>query len=93
MTDLQLDDFDLKITNGDFAIGDPTDQNVALLFKSSPGDWKEHPEAGIAIERSSNGVLDRFLDRTIRVQMKADGYRIAKLVLKETGVVIEGSYE
>ena len=71
MTDLLLDaDFDLKITNGDFDIGESTDQNVELLFISTPGDLKEHLETGIAIARASNGNIDRFLDRTIRVQNK-----------------------
>lgn len=94
MDDLQLDDdLDLAIVNGDFAIGDATGQNVELLFKSIPGEWKEHLEAGIAIERSRNGSLDRFVDRTIRVQMKADGYGITRLKVTATGVEIEGSYE
>lgn len=94
MMDILLDqNRDLKIENGDFVIDDSTDQNVELLFISSPGEWKEHIDAGIAIKRSSNGNIDRFVDRTIRVQMGADGYGITKLVITEQGVTIEGSYE
>lgn len=84
---------DLKIHNGDFAIGDSTEQNVELIFISTPGEWKEHIETGVSIERAANGSLDRFLDRTIRVQMEADGYKISKLAITETGVSIDGSYE
>ncbi len=84
---------DLKIHNGDFAIGDSTEQNVELIFISTPGEWKEHIETGVSIERAANGNLDRFLDRTIRVQMEADGYKISKLAITETGVSIDGSYE
>lgn len=84
---------DLKIHKGDFAIGDSTEQNVELIFISTPGEWKEHIETGISIERSANGNLERFLDRTIRVQMEADGYKISKLAITETGVSIDGSYE
>ena len=94
MRDILLDENnDLRIVNGDFLIGESTNQNVELLFKTSPGEWKEHIETGIAIQRSNNGNLDRFLDRTIRVQMEADGYNIEKLVINELGVSIDGQYE
>ena len=94
MRDIMLDENnDLRIVNGDFLIGESTNQNVELLFKTSPGEWKEHIETGIAIQRSNNGNLDRFLDRTIRVQMEADGYNIEKLVINELGVSIDGQYE
>jgi len=94
MTDLLLDaDFDLKITNGDFAIGDSKDQNLKLVFEANPGDFKEYLDCGIAFGRSKNGNIDRFLDRTIRTQLKADGFKISKLEIKETGVSIDGSYE
>ncbi|WP_395059984.1 hypothetical protein [Flavobacterium sp.] len=94
MRDILLDENnDLKIIIGDFSTGESTNQNIELLFKTSPGEWKEHIETGIAIERSSNGNLDRFLDRTIRVQMEADGYNIEKLVINELGVSIDGQYE
>jgi hypothetical protein len=94
MNDFQLDNNqDLKIENGDFVLADSTDQNVELLFRITPGELKEHLETGVAIDRSINGNIDRFLDRTIRVQMEADGYEIDKLEINENGIVIEGSYE
>jgi hypothetical protein len=94
MRDVLLDnDQDLKISNGDLFIGESTNQNIELLFLSTPGDWKQHIETGIAIERATKGNLDRFLDRTIRVQMEADGYNINKLTITESGISIDGSYE
>lgn len=94
MTDLILDgNQDLEIHNGDFVIGESTEQNVELIFISTPGEWKEHIETGISIERAANGNLDRFLVRTIRVQMEADSYKISKLTTTEAGVSIDGSYE
>lgn len=94
MNDIKLDENqDLKIKNGDFIISDSTDQNVELLFLSTPGDWKEHIETGVAIERAIHRNTDRFLDRTIRVQLEADGYSISKLEIKNTAISIEGSYE
>lgn len=94
MKDFQLDNnHDLKITNGDFVIADSTDQNVELIFRITPGELKEHLETGVAIDRAINGNIDRFLDRTIRVQMAADGYAIDKLAINEKGISINGSYE
>ena len=94
MMDLLLDQSrDLKIEKGDFAIGDSTEQNVELLFISTPGEWKEHIEAGIAIEMKGHGSIDRFINRTIRVQMEADGFEITKLKINETGITIDGGYE
>lgn len=93
MTDFILDEnYDLKIVTGDFVIGESTDQNVELIFKSTPGEWKEYLEAGIAIERAIGGGIDRFIDRTIRVQMAADGYEILELQISETGIKINGNY-
>ena len=94
MKDFQLDNnHDLKIANGDFVIADSTDQNVELIFRITPGELKEHLETGVAIDRAINGNVDRFLDRTIRVQMVADGYAIDKLTINEKGISINGSYE
>ena len=94
MRDLMLNvNHDLNIINGDFLIGESTNQNVELLFISTPGEWKEHIETGVAIARSDNGSIDRFLERTIRVQMEADGYKITKLSINEKGISIDGSYE
>ena len=94
MIDIILNnDRNIQIEDGDFSIGESTDQNVELLFISNPGEWKEHIEAGIAIERSYNGSIDRFIDRTIRVQTQADGYKIAQLKISATGIIINGSYE
>ncbi len=84
---------DLKIENGDFVIGDSTDQNVELILRIAPGELKEHLETGVAIDRAISGNIDRFLDRTIRVQLEADGYEIETLKINENGITIEGSYE
>lgn len=94
MNDVLLStDYDLVIADGDFAFGDSTQQCVELLFVSTPGEWKEHIETGIGIKRLGNGSLDRFIDRTIRVQMDADGFKIKTLQLNSAGITIDGSYE
>lgn len=94
MKDFQLDDnHDLKIATGDFVIEDSTDQNVERIFRITPGEIKEHLETGVAIDRAISGNIDRFLDRTIRVQMASDRYAIDKLIINEKGISITGNYE
>ncbi|UWY28796.1 hypothetical protein N4T20_02475 [Flavobacterium sp. TR2] len=93
MTDILLENDDLKVIDGDFVLGDSTNQNVEMILKLTPGELKEHLETGVAIDRSISGNLDRFLDRTVRVQMEADGFNISLLEIKETGLTIDGSYE
>ncbi|GEM55236.1 hypothetical protein B0A58_07455 [Flavobacterium branchiophilum NBRC 15030 = ATCC 35035] len=94
MVDVILDhDQDIKIDNGDFVLGDSTYQHVELMFISTPGDWKEHIETGIAIERAAHGNVDRFLDRTIRVQLEADGFKTSNLQISPLGISINGNYD
>mgnify|MGYP003524428733 CR=1 FL=1 len=94
MRDILVDtNHDLIIMEGDFLTGESGNQSVELVFLSNPGEWKEHIETGIAIERATKGNIDRFLDRTIRVQMEADGYNLEKLIINENGISIDGSYE
>lgn len=93
MTDILLENDDLKIINGDFALGDSTNQNVENILRLTPGELKQYLDTGAAIDRSINGNIDRFLDRTIRVQMESDNFNISVLEIKETGLIIDGSYE
>lgn len=93
MRDIQLDEnYDLKITNGDFVIGDSSQQNVELILKINPGELKEHLQTGVGIDRAINSNNDRFLDRLIRVQMETDNFNIEKLSIKKNGIAIQGDY-
>lgn len=93
MQDILIDtDGDLKIVNGDFAIGESTDQHLELLFASHPGEWKAHLQTGIGIGKSQNGLTDRFLDTNIRDQLKGDGFELERLTIAEQGISIEGNY-
>lgn len=94
MKDLLLDENgDLKIVNGDFVIGDASEQSVEQLLISKPGEWKEFPQVGCNIQKSRNGKIDRFLERNIRVQLESDGFKVGKLNVTEQGIELKGSYE
>lgn len=93
MKDIILENDDLKIVNGDFFVGESQNQSVELLLKSMQGEWKEHPEAGCGLLKAQNGVIDRFFQRNIRVQLEADGFSVEILTIDEKGIELKGKYE
>lgn len=93
MKDVLLEDDDLKIVNGDFFVGKSQNQSVELLLKSMQGEWKEHPEAGCGLYKAQNGVIDRFFQRNIRVQLEADGFFVETLNINKKGIELKGKYE
>lgn len=94
MIDILLNsDFDLDFENGDLKISNSKNQAIEMLLLSAQGEWKEHPEAGADIKRAQNGVIDQFLERTIRVQLEADNFNLDKLIIFENGFQISGDYE
>ena len=49
--DILLDqNFDLQISNGDFVIGEATEQHQQLLIATFNGEWKENPTVGVGAE-------------------------------------------
>lgn len=77
------DDFDLKISAGDFVTGDATSQHQKLLLLAGKGMFKQTPEAGV-------GVMDYILDDIgpaelrgeITEQFRNDGMQINKLTVQ-----------
>lgn len=94
MKDILLDETgDLAIVGGDFKIGDSAEQSVQQVLISGPGEYKEFPQVGCDIGKQINGVINRFTERNIRVQLESDGFRIEKLKLTEKGLDLKGDYE
>ena len=87
---LLTEDRSLRIENGDFVIGNSDSQAVELLLISKQGEWKQNPEAGCNIGAAINGVIDRFLERNVRVQLESDNFKIDKLAITETGIELIG---
>jgi hypothetical protein len=84
---------DIVVANGGLVISDIGQQAVQLLFIGVPGEWKEHPAIGIGIKRMQNGATDRFLERTIRVQLEGIGFDTKKINIAEKGVEMEGDFK
>ncbi|WP_233860988.1 hypothetical protein [Tenacibaculum piscium] len=94
MNDILLDqDGDLMLVNGDFVIGDASEQSVAQILISKSGQWKEYPQIGADIQKSQHGKIDRFLERNISVQLASDGFNVDTLEINEKGINLKGSYD
>jgi len=73
--DILLDENnDLKITGGDFAIGESLMQEVEMILSTNQGEWKEHPVIGAnLVTQIRSNTNDARLERMLRIQMKLDG--------------------
>ena len=85
--DLVLDlNNDLKIENGDFAIGQSDDQNIEAILLAEKGQFYEFPLLGYGITRKINGTFDRLTERkSVREELKRDNYNIKVLNISGTG--------
>ena len=93
MKDIVIDENgDLSIINGDFHITETDEQNIELIVSSYQGEWKENPSLGVNLNNSKGGNIDRFLKRSIVVQLDSDGFNVDSLNIKETGIEINGQY-
>lgn len=75
MKDILLDNNDdLLIVNGDFAIGESTDQEVGIILRMNPGELKEDPLLGAGLIRlihSAAGEAD--IKRVAKLHLARDG--------------------
>lgn len=93
MKDIILKECDLELTSfGDWSIAEGQNQALEYLLTSHQGEWKEAPEAGCDIGTARHGSIDRLLDRRVRIQCEADGFKIKELNITEEGLQINGSY-
>jgi hypothetical protein len=73
--DIILDNnFDLMISNGDFYISNSDQQNIELILLSYPGQWKQFPLLGAAIQGDINGPFNDQMKNRIKKQLISDGY-------------------
>lgn len=91
--DLLLKNYDLKIANNDLAIDLADYQHVENLLATHPGHWKHSPILGVGIEAHLNGIVDRTLERKIKVALAYDGAKNSRVRLTQQGIEIQVSYE
>jgi hypothetical protein len=82
------DDGDIIIENGDFKIGDSDYQHIKDNIDAQKGWFRESSHLGCAVWNKLNGVIDSSYMQTIRVNLEADGYKVQKVSVSETGELL-----
>ena len=96
--DILIDEDGEDITeNGDFKIGESTNQHTEEILISSPGEWKRTPALGFNIRRFINAPAserNRF-ERELQVQLELDGQEVNDIDLSGgfENIVIDSNYE
>jgi hypothetical protein len=83
---------DLRIENGDFIIGDSTEQNQHLLLLANKGEYKQYPKAGVGINGYFLDEAEQDMLREIRSQFENDGMKVKKLVYADGKLKIDAPY-
>jgi hypothetical protein len=92
MSDLLLNsDFDLQITNGDFATGDSKRQEADLIMRANAGDYKRSPVVGVNLIDIINDEYINLqqLKVTVANQMKYDGKKLKTFAVTGNNINIE----
>lgn len=88
MNDIQLNtEIDLLIANGDFSVGETTNQDVFLLLSCDKGSIKQYPTIGVGI---SNMLGDNDINvwkRSIREECNKVGLLIDYLNISNNGQI------
>tara|TARA_R110001592_G_scaffold212063_1_gene464305 strand:+ start:556 stop:858 length:303 start_codon:yes stop_codon:yes gene_type:complete len=88
---LENNDFFIDPVKGDFLITDSDTQHVQDIINSFANWWKEFPTIGVGIKKylgATGGV--QVVKRAIKIQLKSDGYRTDKIIIKGEKVFITG---
>ncbi|SIT25656.1 hypothetical protein SAMN05421786_11549 [Chryseobacterium ureilyticum] len=92
--DLILDEnFDIKIEDGDFVIGESTFQNQNLLILADKGQFKMDPTVGVGTRRFLESSKKDDLAREIRQEFIKDGMFIKSLSISpEMEIKVDAVY-
>jgi hypothetical protein len=94
--DILLENNDLKIINGDFAVGNSDEQNIEQTLIAVKGDFKQSPMTGVAIVQKLNApqtyAVKRAIEKEINLQLKADKAKEIKVSYNDT-LKIQAKYD
>lgn len=95
MTDYLLDtDFDLRIENGDFVVGESSAQHQQLLLLLEKGELRQYPLTGVGLKNFLNDDNLGELYQEIQKQFKADGLSVNRLKIYNDGQMeLDASYQ
>ncbi len=82
--DIELEDFDLKIENGDFVINESDAQHIENILLAHKGNWKQHPIVGVGLVNYKNApitpkVIAAF-KRKVKAQLEYDNFEDVEIV-------------
>jgi hypothetical protein len=91
VSDILLNNYDLKVLNGDLVTGDSLEQEADLIINSQPGWWRSFPGLGIDIYNYINedGNYSGVIWSAIQKQFEYDGKKMKKLETKNNILSIE----
>jgi len=76
MNDLILKDGELSIVNGDFEIGESTQQEIENILIAFKGEYKQYPLLGAGLQKMLKARNTRQgITREVNEQLQYDGFR------------------
>ena len=92
--DLMLDEEgDLLIENGDFVIGESTQQNIGLILISEKGEWRHAPFVGAGLRSAIEDEAEPAeLIQEIKKQLELDGLQNVQIDASSGAFRVEGNY-
>lgn len=82
-------DYDLTFANGDFALCENLNQQVACLLEANAGDFRQSPNTGVGLHSFLLEEGTDELNRKIRLEFKKDGLQVDKLEFNNAGLTID----
>ena len=79
MRDIQINNGELKIENGDFCVEDSHAQHEELILLAQKGNFRESPDLGVGIADYLNAEDFGGLSVQLKREMKKDGIQVRKL--------------
>lgn len=78
---------ELELANGDFKVGESTNQHVKHILISNKGEYKQHPELGAAMENmlNSEDAMDFLIEA--KKNLKYDGMKVRNISFTSTGTI------
>lgn len=83
----------MQIANGDFVMGDATEQHQRRLLMAHKGEYKQHPLTGVGLADYIDDENKNELVREIRKQMVQDGMTVNVLKITTTGINLDADYQ
>ena len=91
--DIELDESqNIKTADGDFCVGETTQQNQTLLLLCQKGEFKQHPDKCVGVETYLERSELAGLNREILTQFSADGMQVRDIKTQLPEIKIEAEY-